>query len=102
MAEEEIEGLVDRVQETAPAPTTPKVKTKRTAKRATRTPRNSASSLVIVESPAKARTLGNILGKKYDVRASVGHVRPTFIDATDPDRIIVHRDGVAEGETSLQ
>jgi DNA topoisomerase-1 len=31
--------------------------------------------LVIVESPAKARTLGNILGKEYDVRASVGHVR---------------------------
>ncbi len=31
--------------------------------------------LVIVESPAKARTLANILGKGYDVRASVGHVR---------------------------
>ncbi len=32
-------------------------------------------SLVIVESPAKARTLSNILGKEYDVQASVGHVR---------------------------
>src|ERR1700674_2272550 len=32
-------------------------------------------SLVIVESPAKARTLSGILGKQYDVRASVGHVR---------------------------
>jgi DNA topoisomerase I len=32
-------------------------------------------SLVIVESPAKARTVGSILGSKYDVRASVGHVR---------------------------
>jgi len=31
--------------------------------------------LVIVESPAKARTLSNILGKEYEVRASVGHVR---------------------------
>ena len=31
--------------------------------------------LVIVESPAKARTLSNILGSEYDVRASVGHVR---------------------------
>ena len=31
--------------------------------------------LVIVESPAKARTLANILGKEFDVRASVGHVR---------------------------
>jgi len=32
-------------------------------------------SLVIVESPAKARTLGRYLGKGYDVVASVGHVR---------------------------
>ena len=31
--------------------------------------------LVIVESPAKARTLANILGPGYDIRASVGHVR---------------------------
>jgi DNA topoisomerase-1 len=32
-------------------------------------------SLVIVESPAKARTLGRYLGKGYAVMASVGHVR---------------------------
>ncbi len=32
-------------------------------------------SLVIVESPAKARTISRILGAKYDVKASVGHVR---------------------------
>ncbi len=31
--------------------------------------------LVIVESPAKARTVGRFLGRGYDVRASVGHVR---------------------------
>ena len=31
--------------------------------------------LVIVESPAKAKTVGNFLGKGYTVRASVGHVR---------------------------
>lgn len=31
--------------------------------------------LVIVESPAKARTIENYLGKDYKVRASVGHVR---------------------------
>jgi DNA topoisomerase-1 len=31
--------------------------------------------LVIVESPAKARTIGRYLGKGFSVRASVGHVR---------------------------
>ena len=34
-----------------------------------------ASKLVIVESPAKARTLNKILGRSYSVKASVGHVR---------------------------
>ncbi len=34
-----------------------------------------ASKLVIVESPAKARTLGKILGRSYTVKASLGHVR---------------------------
>ncbi len=33
------------------------------------------SKLVIVESPAKARTVGRFLGRDYDVRASIGHVR---------------------------
>lgn len=31
--------------------------------------------LVIVESPAKARTVGRLLGEEYEVRASIGHVR---------------------------
>jgi DNA topoisomerase-1 len=31
--------------------------------------------LVIVESPAKARTLSRLLGDEYRVEASVGHVR---------------------------
>jgi len=31
--------------------------------------------LVIVESPAKAKTVANILGNRYDVKASIGHVR---------------------------
>jgi DNA topoisomerase-1 len=32
-------------------------------------------NLVIVESPAKARTLAGLLGPEYDVHASIGHVR---------------------------
>ncbi len=34
-----------------------------------------AKKLVIVESPAKAKTIGKILGKDYEVKASVGHIR---------------------------
>ena len=32
-------------------------------------------SLVIVESPAKAKTIAGVLGRDYTVRASLGHVR---------------------------
>src|SRR3981081_4761880 len=34
-----------------------------------------AKTLVIVESPTKARTLERFLGDKYTVRLSLGHVR---------------------------
>ena len=34
-----------------------------------------AKDLVIVESPAKARTIGRFLGNKYTAKASMGHVR---------------------------
>ena len=44
------------------------------AKRKTATSRN-AKALVIVESPAKARTINKYLGSSYVVKASMGHVR---------------------------
>ena len=46
---------------------TPPPKVKRERKR--------KGKLVIVESPAKARTVGRFLGRGYTVKASVGHVR---------------------------
>ncbi len=44
---------------------------KKSAKRATK----AGGSLVIVESPTKARTIGRYLGRGYSVKATVGHIR---------------------------
>jgi DNA topoisomerase-1 len=37
--------------------------------------KNGKKNLVIVESPAKARTLSRILGSTYNLKASLGHIR---------------------------
>ena len=51
-------------------------KTKAAATRArSGVPSAAGKRLVIVESPAKARTVGQILGNRYVVAASMGHVR---------------------------
>ena len=46
-----------------------------------------SSSLVIVESPAKSKTLERYLGKGFKVLASYGHVRDLLpkTGAVDPD-----------------
>ncbi len=50
-------------------PTAQKKTSKKTGKRA------APTTLVVVESPAKAKTIEKYLGKKYMVRASMGHLR---------------------------
>ena len=38
-------------------------------------PRGGAKPLVIVESPAKAKTIAGLLGSDYVVESSIGHIR---------------------------
>src|SRR5664279_2933959 len=83
----------------------PKTKTRRATKRksatTTTTKRTSARAekkapaekrtpakigkLVIVESPAKARSVGQFLGKGYTVKASKGHVRDLLVSQLSVD-----------------
>jgi len=49
---------------------------------------NGARKLVIVESPAKARTIAGYLGKGYVVESSIGHIRDMPGSAADiPDKL---------------
>src|SRR5246127_1102098 len=62
-----------------------------------------AKSLVIVESPAKAKTIGKYLGKQYVVKASLGHVKdlPKKDLAVDIERDFTPRYEVIEGKKKL-
>src|SRR5215208_5648699 len=52
----------------------------------------TAKPLVIVESPAKAKTLGRFLGNKYRVEASYGHIRDLPESAADVPKEIKEKD----------
>jgi DNA topoisomerase I len=51
-----------------------------------------AKPLVIVESPAKAKTLGRFLGQKYRVEASYGHIRDLPESAAEVPKEIKEKD----------
>ena len=48
--------------------------------------------VVVVESPAKAKTINKYLGRGYEVLASFGHIRdlPAKDGSVDPDRRFPH------------
>jgi DNA topoisomerase I len=62
-----------------------------------------AKNLVIVESPAKAKTIGKYLGKQYLVKASLGHVKdlPKKDLAVDVDNDFTPVYEVIEGKKKL-
>ncbi len=62
-----------------------------------------AKSLVIVESPAKAKTIGKYLGKQYVVKASLGHIKdlPKKDLAVDVERDFTPKYEVIEGKKKL-
>jgi DNA topoisomerase-1 len=76
-----------------------------------------AQRLVIVESPAKARTLGGFLGRQYAVKASVGHVRdlpksrlgvdvqkdftPTYLVPREKKKVVAELKGAAEKASAV-
>ena len=62
-----------------------------------------AKSLVIVESPAKAKTIGKYLGKQFIVKASLGHIKdlPKKDLAVDVDKGFEPHYEVIEGKKKL-
>src|SRR6201988_252680 len=62
-----------------------------------------AKALVIVESPAKAKTINKYLGKQYVVKASLGHIKdlPKKDLAVDVEHGFVPRYEVIEGKKKL-
>ena len=88
-----------------------------TTKTKTKTKRTQGHHLVVVESPAKARTVGRYLGSNYTVKASGGHVRdlpagklgvevaesfaPDYVPIKEKKAIIEELKKAAEGADSV-
>ncbi|HSS97273.1 MAG TPA: DNA topoisomerase, partial [Terriglobales bacterium] len=64
---------------------TKKTAPKRTTASMSTTSNRRVGKLVIVESPAKARSVGNFLGAGYTVKASKGHVRDLLVTQLSVD-----------------
>src|SRR5205809_7373492 len=75
-----------------------------------------AKNLVIVESPAKAKTINKFIGKDYVVKASVGHVRdlpkselgvdeetfePTYEVLEGKEKVVAELKAAAKGATNI-
>ena len=62
-----------------------------------------AKSLVIVESPAKAKTINKFLGRNYTVKASMGHVRdlPVKSLAVDVEKDFAAKYEVVKGRETV-
>src|SRR3954467_13058253 len=74
-----------------------------------------SKNLVIVESPAKAKTIEKYLGKDYQVKSSFGHIRdlpkkginidiannfePTYEISTDKKKVVAELRKAAKGST---
>src|SRR5438874_6688819 len=71
--------------------------------------KNGKKSLVIVESPAKAKTINKYLGNDYVVKASMGHVRDlpskgmgVDLKTFEPEYVIIEERGKGKVVSELR
>jgi DNA topoisomerase-1 len=92
MGETEAHANIPKPERVAKPKRTPPPKKKATTKSSSKSkskktsrPKRKVGNLVIVESPAKARSIGSYLGKGYTVMASKGHVRDLLVTQLSVD-----------------